>query len=327
MRKGYDPAMFLNKKGRMFGFCTGSGPCSEHEQGSRSMQEALCRKDGLSDEQLIKKLRQESASPSASSLASASANASSLASVPLVYPTLLDRKSLVSDLKRITLLEGTDKKTGEPVAMIHFSANGRAPSLEDRELSLEDRELSLGYQKTVAGAWDPHGFAFKVWGERDVKRLQAFHTSMLAGNGVFAGTFLKSHDGVLTSGVAIVDRTLLRGEHLAEIKKAQEKWEADMRLKADSKLYAFYERFSRARQKDPEARHIDLPGSLWAVWRNEVDGEIAYALNPGYRVKAPYYGPYDLEQLERWTFAEKKFDLVPLPKIEAPDAKKTPRMP
>ena len=308
MRKGYDPAMFLNKKGRMFGFCTGSGPCSEHEQGSRSMQEALCRKDGLSDEQLIKKLRQESASPSASSLAS----------VPLVYPTLLDRKSLVSDLKRITLLEGTDKKTGEPVAMIHFSANGRAPSLEDRE-------LSLGYQKTVAGAWDPHGFAFKVWGERDVKRLQAFHTSMLAGNGVFAGTFLKSHDGVRTSGVAIVNRTLLRGEHLAEIKKAQEKWEADMRLKAGSELYAFYDRYRSACLKD-RTKDISLPGAIWPVWRNQVDGEIAYALNPGYGVKAPYYGPYDLEQLERWTFAEKKFDLVPLPKIEAPDAKKTPGM-
>ncbi len=310
MRKGYDPAMFLNKKGRMFGFCTGSGPCSEHEQGSRSMQEALCRKDGLSDEQLIKKLRQ----------AGVSANASSLASVSFVYPSLLDRKLIAFDLKRVALLEGKDKKTGEPVAMIHFSANGRAPNLEDGE-------LSLGYQKKVAGAWDQHGFAFKVWGEKDVKRLQSFHASMLAGDAVFAGTFLKSHDGVQASGVTIVDRTLLRGEHLAEIKKAQDKWEADMRLKADSKLYAFYERFSRARQKDPEARHIDLPGSLWAVWRNEVDGEIAYALNPGYRVKAPYYGPYDLEQLERWTFAEKKFDLVPLPKIEAPDAKKTPRMP
>lgn len=221
MRKGYEPAMFLDKKGRMFGFCTGSDACAEHEQGSRSMQEALCRKDGLSDEQVIKKLRQ----------ASASTNASSLASVPLVYPTLLDRKSISFDLKHIVLLEGKDKKTGEPVAMIHFSANGRAPSLEDGE-------LSLGYQETVAGAWDQHGFAFKVWGEKDVKRLQAFHTSMLAGNGVFAGTFLKSHDGVRTSGVTIVDRTLLRGEHLAEIKKAQEKWEADMRLKAGSELYA-----------------------------------------------------------------------------------------
>lgn len=299
MRKGYDPAMFLDKKGRMFGFCTGSDACAEHEQGSRPMQEALCRKDGPSDEQVIERLRKGKLKE---------------------YPMLLERKSISFDLKRIALLGGKDKKTGEPVAMIHFSANGRAPSLDDGE-------LSLGYQKAVAGAWDQHGFAFKVWGEKGVKRLQSFHASMLAGDAVFAGTFLKSHDGVQASGVTIVDRTLLRGEHLAEIKKAQEKWEADMRLKADSKLYAFYERFSRARQKDPEARHIDLPGSLWAVWRNEVDGEIAYALNPGYRVKAPYYGPYDLEQLERWTFAEKKFDLVPLPKIEAQDAKKTPRMP
>lgn len=298
MRKGYDPAMFLNKKGRMFGFCTGSDGCAEHEQGSRSMQEALCRKDGLSDEQVIERLRKGRLKE---------------------YPMLLERKLIAFDLKRIALLEGKDKKTGEPVAMIHFSANGRAPSLEDGE-------LSLGYQKTVAGAWDEHGFAFKVWGEKDVKRLQAFHASMLAGDAMFAGTFLKRHDGVLVSGVAIVDRTLLRGEHLAEIKKAQEKWEADMRLKADSKLYAFYERFSRARQKDPEARHIDLPGSLWPVWRNEVDGEIAYALNPGYGVKARYYGPYDLEQLERWTFAEKKFELVPLPRIEAPASNKSPGM-
>lgn len=308
MRKGYDPAMFLDKKGRMFGFCTGSDACAEHEQGSRSMQEALCRKDGPSDEQVIKKLRQ----------AGVSASASSLASVPFVYPMLLERKLIAFDLKRIALLEGKDKKTGEPVAMIHFSANGRAPSLEDGE-------LSIGYQKTVAGAWDQHGFAFKVWGEKDVKRLQAFHASMLAGNAVFAGTFLESHDGVQASGVTIVDRTLLRGEHLAEIKKAQDKWEADMRLKAGSQLDAFYDRYRSACLKD-RTKDISLPGAIWPVWRNQVDGEIAYALNPGYGVKAPYYGPYDLEQLERWTFAEKKFDLVPLPKIEAPDAKKAPGM-
>ena len=297
MRKGYDPAMFLNKKGRMFGFCTGSGPCSEHEQGSRSMQEALCRKDGPSDEQVIERLRKGKLKE---------------------YPMLLERKSISFDLKRIALLGGKDKKTGEPVAMIHFSANGRAPSLDDGE-------LSLGYQKKVAGAWDQHGFAFKVWGEKDVKRLQAFHASMLAGDAVFAGTFLKSHDGVQASGVTIVDRTLLRGEHLAEIKRAQEKWEADMRLKAGSQLDAFYDRYRSACLKD-RTKDISLPGAIWPVWRNQVDGEIAYALNPGYGVKAPYYGPYDLEQLERWTFAEKKFDLVPLPKIEAPDAKKTPGM-
>lgn len=297
MRKGYEPEMFLDKKGRMFGFCTGSDACSEHEQGSRSMQEALCRKDGPSDEQVIERLRKGKLKE---------------------YPMLLERKSISFDLKRIALLEGKDKKTGEPVAMIHFSANGRAPSLEDGE-------LSIGYQKTVAGAWDQHGFAFKVWGEKDVKRLQAFHASMLAGNAVFAGTFLKSHGGVQVSGVTIVDRTLLRGEHLAEIKKAQDKWEADMRLKAGSRLDAFYDRYRSACLKD-RTKDISLPGAIWPVWRNQVDGEIAYALNPGYGVKAPYYGPYDLEQLERWTFAEKKFDLVPLPKIEAPDAKKTPRM-
>lgn len=295
MRKGYEPAMFLDKKGRMFGFCTGSDACAEHEQGSRSMQEALCRKDGPSDEQVIERLRKGKLKE---------------------YPTLLERKSISFNLQRIALLEGKDKKTGEPVAMIHFSANGRAPSLEDGE-------LSLGYQKTVAGAWDQHGFAFKVWGEKDVKRLQAFHASMLAGDAVFAGTFLKSHGGVQVSGVTIVDRTLLRGEHLAEIKKAQDKWEADMRLKAGSRLDAFYDRYRSACIKD-RTKDISLPGAIWPVWRNEVDGEIAYALNPGYKVKAPYYGPYDLEQLERWTFAEQKFELVPLPKIEAPASKKAP---
>lgn len=61
MRKGYEPAMFLDKKGRMFGFCTGSDACAEHEQGSNSMQESLCRKKGLSDEQVIEKLRQANA--------------------------------------------------------------------------------------------------------------------------------------------------------------------------------------------------------------------------------------------------------------------------
>ena len=298
MRKGYEPAIFLDKKGRMFGFCTGSDACSEHEMGSRPMQEALCRRAGPSDEEVIHALRKKGS---------------------VEYPQLLDRKTLSNNLDRIIFLEGRDKKTGEPVAMIHFSQYNMAPSLENGE-------LSLGYKKSVSGAWDEHGFAFKVWGDKDVRRLQAFHASMRAGNAVFAGTFMESHGGERISGVAIVDRTLFRGEHLAAIKGAQEGWEADMRLKARSGLDEFYERVSRARRNDPDAKHLEFPGHLWPVWRDHVDGEIAYALNPGYRVKAPYYGPYDLEQIERWTLAKSKFDLVPLPKIEEPASKKAPGM-
>lgn len=308
MRKGYEPAMFLNKKGRMFGFCTGSDACAEHEVGSRSMQEALCARSGPSDEEVIRSLRNRDSFGSRLTQAIGLSGAFS-------YPQLLERKALSGNLDHIAFLEGQDKKTGEPVAMIHFSARGQAPNLEDPE-------LNLGFQKTVAGAWDEHGFAFKVWGEKAVKKLQAFHQSLLAGNGVFAGTFLESHDGVRPSGVTIVDRTLLRGEHLAEIKNAQEKWEADMRLKARSELDDFYLRVQKVRRDSPTARHIDFPGFIWPVWRDEVDGEIAYALNPGYRVKAPYYGPYDLAQLERWTLAENKFDLTPLPKAEALVARK-----
>ena len=59
MRKGYEPAIFLDKKGRMFGFCTGSDACSEHEMGSRPMQEALCRRAGPSDEEVIRALRKK----------------------------------------------------------------------------------------------------------------------------------------------------------------------------------------------------------------------------------------------------------------------------
>lgn len=281
MRKGFEPVILLDKRGEIFVIATGADACAEHEGGSAAMQKSLCQGQAAEnpDGQLIDALRQGKA---------------------VVYPALLDRKQINQNLEAICFKEGTDK-LGRPQALISFS--GR----HAHELPFDYSELR-SYKESeehVTACWDSHSFAIRVVGEKWVKKLRRFAEKLKAGECLFAGTFMQDHAKEHLSGVIIAAQNGLRPEHREAIAKAQSQWEASLRLKAKSRLDELYAVYRQ--QKSAE-----LPGFLWPVWKNEVDGEVLYALNPGYQVDAAYFGPYTYDQLLEWTLAEKKFPLRPL---------------
>lgn len=293
MRKGYTPVLVLDDKGEIFAISTGSDACSEHECGSRPLMAALCEGTKLrsfygeaSDAEetaLLKALR---------------------AGKPVRYPALLERKRIKSFLSELVFQTGQDKK-GTNCAVLGFAVRGM------RAVRLDDEELQPWKGQVVTGAWDESGFAFRVEGDELVAKLQRFHAALLAKKGLFAGTFLKYSGTERLSGVIIALEDGLTPQHHEAILTAQQDWEATVRLKAKSRLDELYAKF---RSRDKNDTHIELPGHLWPVWAKEVDGEVAYALNPGYGVNARYWGPYTLETLERWIFAKEKFELIPITK-------------
>lgn len=283
MRKGFDSAIVLDKRGEIFAIATGSDACAEHECGSKALQQALC--EGQADADHAERL-----------LIDALRKGETVA-----YPALLSRKIISRNLDKLQYVEGVDK-AGTPVAVFGYSPYST--------LKVDDRELSTFREEGVSGAWDERSFAIRVVGQKMVNKLKQFAERMQAGEGVFAGTFLKDGAKQRLGGVIIALHTKLRPEHRQEVAKAQAEWEATVRLKAKSRLeelYAVYREHCKPRGA------VALPGYLWPVWvNNEVDGDVAYALNPDYGVDAPYWGPYAYDDLKAWILAEKKFPLRPL---------------
>lgn len=285
MRKGFNPEILLDKRGQVFAIATGSDACAEHECGSARLMDSLCGfpQEGQSDSALIAALRRGE-SPQ--------------------YPALVDRKRLTRNLDKVTFMEGTDG--GQPVAVLGFSPYGEIP-LDHHELRSWASDSTI-----VTGAWCDSAFAIRVVGQKWVTKLKRFADELREGNCLFAGTFLNDTGHRRLAGVIIANEKSLRPEHRDAIAKAQSEWEASLRLKARSRLDELQEEYWQARKTNPKAEY---PGFIWPVWKDGVvDGEVLYALNPGYGVRAPYWGPYDFEQLRAWVFAEKKFDLQPVKK-------------
>jgi hypothetical protein len=141
-----------------------------------------------------------------------------------------------------------------------------------------------------------------------VAKLQAFYDKLQAGEGIFAGTFLKNGEFSNTSGVLIALESALRPEHRAGIKAAQLDYEQNMRLKARSRVDELNS-VCRTSENGVRAKH---PGYIWAVWKDAVDGEVAYAVNPDNDVQRyiPYLGPYSFDDLKAWMIAETKYALT-----------------
>jgi len=265
MRQGFSPVITFDKRGEIFSIATGSDACAEHEVGSARLQGALCQQT-IPDGSIIEDLKR---------------------GLDVVYPNLLERKSIAFGEKLSFVIDGDE-------AAIGFCSN---PTM-----LLTHRELRFMTGESVAGAWDDHHFALKVKGDKLVKKLTAFAVAVHAGDGVFAGSFL---DNRFVGGVCIALKSKLRPEHKVLINKAQAKYEADLRLKAASNLDEFHE---WCRQN-----HQDSIGYLWPVWRgNVVDGEVVYALNPGYGIDAQYWGPYTLESIKEWLLGGRKGSLRPV---------------
>ncbi len=298
MRRGYDPKILMDKKGRIFGFATGSDACAEHEGGSKDMQETLCLAGGQEDAKFLARLRSKLTGEK-------TILERFLPEKELVYPQLVERKLINRNLDKLQFIKGLVK--GVQVAVFGLSKY-------DREISLEHRELNFFRENVhVAGAWDSGSFAISVRGEKLVKKLEEFAAAIKAGDGIFAGTFLEDHEGERLSGVILVRQSMLRPEHRAAIGKAQVDFEEKLRLAARSRLPEL-EALRNEMQRRTKGTH--WPGYLWAVWKDGVvDGEVLYALNPSYGIDAPYWGPYDFDQLAKWITTDgTKPSLKPVPR-------------
>lgn len=302
MRRGYDAHLLFDKKGRLFGFATGADACAEHECGSKPMQQSLSqgalsfhREEATLVEQLRRKLNGEK-----------TLLERLLPEKPVVYPQLIERKRLDRNLDKLVFIK--DVVDGQPAAVFGYS-----PRNHLREFGLTHGELRF-YNETivVTGAWSEEAFAIAVRGQKLVDKLEEFAAAVKAGDGLFAGTFLERNEGQHLAGVILVRESMLRPEHKTAIAKAQTQFEEKLRLTARSRLPELEAMRKTLAQSKPRGEH--WPGHLWPVWRDGVvDGEVLYALNPAYGVKAPYWGPYDFDQLAAWIAAEgKKPQLVPI---------------
>lgn len=279
MKKGSDSKLVFDKHGQIFAIATGADNCAEHECGSKPLMETFCAGDACSDEDIVATLREGKA---------------------VQYPALIARKHIARNLDK--LIFSTSLEGGEQVAVFGYARLG------EHVINADNRELSSWNKEDVVGAWDDESFAIKVRGAKLVKKLHDFAVKVQAGGGVFAGTFLANHGKERLAGVIIALQMSLRPEHRQAIAQAQSKWEGDMRLKARSRVSEL-QQLSRDNKSYPRAEN---PGYIWPVWQdNVVDGEVRYALNPGYGVKAQYWGPYTFEQLRDWIIADKKFELAP----------------
>lgn len=306
MRKGDKAVILFNKRGEIFALSTGADACTEHECGSKRMQEALSgttvghvlpegfvanaaatlglTKTELREDHLITAMR---------------------AGKKVEFAPLLERKTLRNNLDKLVFIRGEEK--GQAVAVFGYAPRSSSVTLVHRELPFWREE------DEIVGAWDEESFAWKVRGKRLVDKLERFVEKVRGGDGVFAGTFLKEVHNENLSGVMLALKSDMRPEHRTAIATAQATWEGDQLLKAMSRTDELRE-VCWERQK-VNARAC-LPGYIWPFWKGNVVGsEVLYRLNPGSGVDAQYGGPYTFEQLKDWIVADRKVPLRPLPEV------------
>ena len=56
----------------------------------------------------------------------------------------------------------------------------------------------------------------------------------------------------------------------------------------------------------------DLDRFCLAIWADEQESKVVYGFNPGYQMKATYYGPYTKEELLTWAEANGSYELKPV---------------
>ena len=277
MRQGMYPRLVFTKSGNLVAIATGSDACAEHECGSKDLMSAMTNQFA-DEETLVKALKKGRA---------------------VTYPSVLECKRVVrmpADQFQFVVVEGET-----PEAWLGLA---RHP-LQGYENELQfHRGFSKDVDTNVAGAWDSQSFALRVRGAKYVKALKAFHDAMQRGEVVFAGTFLKRTEERL-GGVILANRKFLSDEDLAGVATAQQDYESKLRLKArdDSR------ELQGQLQQLLDGKGI---GYLWAAWSGPDESSVVYCLNPGYGIKAQYYGPYTRAQLLDWVRAKMAYELRPL---------------
>ena len=150
MRKGNDPKMLVDAKGRLFAIATGADATSEHEWGSKPLMLELTGHAQQTREEVAAVMKQPKGS------------AKSLVNDARRMPDLMTMRRIVRDLDAIAYEEAV--RDGQPVAALTYSARGR------EEKPFDNAELRFSeygkHDHDIAGAWDEASFGFKVRGAK-----------------------------------------------------------------------------------------------------------------------------------------------------------------
>lgn len=280
MRQGNRATLLWDNKGHLVAISTGSDACAEHECGSMPILQALTNVIEQ-DEQLVKALQRGQ---------------------PVVYPSLLEQRRITHP-EKLQFIETpvSDKGTCEA-----FFGLARHPLTEyQNDLCFPSRAFRRDENIDVVGAWDEESFALRVRSQKLVEALRSFYEGVCKGHGIFAGLFLKGEP--FLGGVIIADERYLTESHLESLGRAQAEYESKLRLKARDDSGEVLQQMRKVHPKGNDfASH---PGYLWAVWADKQESEVLYALNPGYRIPAGYYGPYTRQQLLDWAASGYAYEL------------------
>ncbi len=279
MRRGFHPRAYF-ENGQLVAVATGSDACAEHECGSRPLMRELCEQ--YTDEtEVLKRL---------------------ISGKRVEYPQMLEIKRIVKFPASLQFSIVENEETPEAVLSVY---NGNVSSYFNTELAFPSPRSQD--DQNIAGAWDERSFAVRVRGKGYVEALNGFYQDLRKKKVVFGGMFFH-REPTIFSGVILVNSRYLSEADLANIEKAQHKYESALRLKArdDSTLV------SHEVNEALKGRFgFGGAGFIWAKWKDEHESEVVYGFNPWNHKQAAYGGPYTREELLAWADAQASYKLVP----------------
>lgn len=263
MRRGSNPTIMFDRKGNIFAIATGSDACAEHETGSMEMQRSHASGYRELDE-YVRQLKKASITPSIENT-----------------PSILDMKS-IDKHDDMVFVEGV--ANGEPFATFY--------SFSERNDFYNNELEKYSSNRECTGAWDNRHFAFRVYGEKLIKKLRHFYDGIKENDAFFAGYLMGApcFDKPRPSGVIIARKSMLRPEHHEYLRDAKQKYFDEVLLGYHSKKEDIDEAFQKKGV---------FPGYIWPVWKNRDKLEIAYRINPSYEFqnRIPYGSDFTYDEL------------------------------
>lgn len=285
MRTGYNPKIIFNPKGKIIAIATGSDACAEHECGIKPLRSLLVKSYSIDDViNSLKTFFDKKKNP---------------------FDCIKESRKIIPSIFDGNTITNTDsvhfyKDENSEEAFLCFGFEGKP----DKHPNLN--YTSLGKSKDIASAWSSHAMAIKVKTKKLVVALEQFHHDLLEGHCAFSGSLDFNQEGrqVHLSGIVIGNKRLYKKETTKSIGRAQERYDYNVILKALSK-----EDDIRSKMHELSGGEM-APGFLWPEWSSNEKTGIKYGLNPGYNVKADYFGPYTEEQLFDWAKSKYSYQLT-----------------
>lgn len=293
MQRGYDPVIALGRDGMIAGVALGADCTSEHEWGIDDLRSKFCS-GGFTTRDLENKLDASGEVPDFD---------------------LKTRDHINKNLEGIELVEEDGFVTittyNREFARPIFHRVGKDKLHSADAHYQEEVNKAKG---SLATEWSGQNFRFcnALYGdEKLMKKLRKFHEQIQAQNCAFFSVrcgLWSGREGSIASGLTIVDRTRLSYAQHNYWRVMESELRERLVLRKHSRLDVILQRF-----RDGElSKHgyIDA-GFFWPMWEDKkTKTKVVYGLNPGYQVKADYFGPYTEGQLTRWFDHDMKYKLT-----------------